>query len=259
MAWRFGSPLAWPAQAIRGASARAMIVAFIAAVGAVLLVVAPALAQEPLSWPPQPPVSPLDGGGDVAAACSVFTFRGDAANFWQAASNCTGCLAVPGCRFCLQTMECAPAADVDATCFELAASSPAQCPARPPCAGLGDTCESCVVDASCAWCASQRRCMPTEETFAAGCRGTVYERPCPTAARPTQRLWGDLFVEPDPDFGGGRLVVRGGCGPRVFSAASALSIKPFHTLRTPYHAVQGNPPTGLRRRPTWYSITRPSR
>jgi hypothetical protein len=51
--------------------------------------------------------------------------------------------------------------------------------------------------------------MTIEETFVAGCRGTVYDQPCPSTFVSENRVVGNLYVQPDSVFGGGELFVGG--------------------------------------------------
>jgi hypothetical protein len=100
--------------------------------------------------------------------------------YWEQADKCGACVATPGCGFCHSTMQCLagtsmgpsaiPCPDwiIDAT----------ECPIDPHCEKLVD-CTTCVTSDACAWCASSTTCMTIEETYDSGCRGTVFDPPCP--------------------------------------------------------------------------------
>ena len=80
----------------------------------------------------------------------------------------------------------------------------ASCPKEPACDDYLD-CGSCVAAESCAWCASDQRCLDVSAIFTRECHGTTFDAPCPTTWVPETRVVGDFILEPDGLFGGGQL------------------------------------------------------
>jgi Plexin repeat len=116
-------------------------------------------------------------------ACSAF----NAQDLAHSSGNCTGCLATSGCGFCLQTSECAPIGTLEVSCRDAVAMSSRECPVTPTELACNDhtDCGSCVAAGTgCSWCASQGACMVASQTFSSGCRGTVFDAPCPAVLTP---------------------------------------------------------------------------
>lgn len=112
----------------------------------------------------------------------------------------------------MQTLQCGLASELQLTCRDALASASGECPLPnyESCAEAAD-CGACMTVAGCAWCASASTCMAASATFAAGCRGTVFDAPCPASFTPANAVVGDLTVSPDPVLGGGTLRVIGAC------------------------------------------------
>ncbi|CAM9298518.1 unnamed protein product, partial [Phaeothamnion confervicola] len=151
--------------------------------------------------------------------------------------KCPGCLAVAGCGYCLSTLQCLEGTisgpGGGAPCPNWLADDEA-CPGVPHCDEY-EGCDACAGDDACAWCASAGVCLTVSDIFGSECRGLVFDPPCPTSFiggtlflsllsiitfNRQQRLRlqkfvvenrvvGDLVVEADPLFGGGRVTASG--------------------------------------------------
>ena len=68
-----------------------------------------------------------------------------------------------------------------------------------------------MADDACAYCADQSMCLTVSEIFEVegGCRGTVFDAPCPESFVGVNRVVGNLLVESDPSFGGGEFHLDG--------------------------------------------------
>lgn len=145
----------------------------------------------------------------ASSSCSLFSAI-DAVDAAGASANCSACVGATGCSFCLQTLQCGPAAELALSCRDALAAASGECPlpSADLCTDQAD-CGSCMAVAGCAWCASAASCMPASATFSAGCRGTVFDLPCPAIFTPRNDVVGDLTVQPDPVLGGGALRVTG--------------------------------------------------
>ena len=102
------------------------------------------------------------------------------------AGNCSGCVASPGCGFCLQTLTCAPLAESLFSCRDSVALAPGECAAAGADEGSGAlacagavNCTSCLLpDGMCAWCGDLGMCMAASDAAALGCSGALYTAPC---------------------------------------------------------------------------------
>ncbi len=68
-----------------------------------------------------------------------------------------------------------------------------------------------MADDACAYCADPGICLQVSEIFEVegGCRGTVFDAPCPDSFVGVNRVVGNLIVESDPAFGGGEFHLDG--------------------------------------------------
>jgi len=127
----------------------------------------------------------LTVGAVIATDCFAFSVAGGAGDAQVAASNCTGCLGTTGCGFCLQTLQCGSVESLQLECASSLALAASECPvAEAPQirSDLAD-CTGCLGSAAgCAWCSSFQSCVPSGDTFALGCRATIFDLPCPTVS-----------------------------------------------------------------------------
>lgn len=169
-------------------------------------------------------VAALTTSAVEASSCSIFSAI-DAVDAAGASANCSACVGATGCSFCLQTLQCGPASELALSCRDALAAASGECPlpSADLCTDQAD-CGSCMAVAGCAWCASAASCMPASATFSSGCRGTVFDLPCPAVFTPRNDVVGDLTVQPDPVLGGGALRVTGE-SPSVDSCPRNAEVK----------------------------------
>jgi hypothetical protein len=112
------------------------------------------------------------------------------------------------CRYCLSSLSCI-SSDSDQPCPDPVPGSNT-CPSLPQC-NVHTSCESCVADDACAYCADPGICLTVSDSFqvVGGCRGQVFDAPCPDSFVGVNRVIGNLIVESDPAFGGGELHLDG--------------------------------------------------
>ena len=131
------------------------------------------------------------------------------------------------------------AADSDQPC-PTPVTEVASCPSAPQCQMYTD-CERCVADDSCAFCADQNLCLTVSEIFEVegGCRGTVFDAPCPDSFIGVNRVVGNLIVESDPTFGGGEFQIDGHSADGATRWSATLAEDSFSLLAASSVAISG--------------------
>ncbi|KAJ8603997.1 hypothetical protein CTAYLR_003387 [Chrysophaeum taylorii] len=148
-------------------------------------------------------------------------------------SACNACTARRGCGFCLSSGAClrgddAGPAGVFCPTWHATTTS---CPIQPTCDDH-PTCGACVVDDSCAWCASEQRCMdlaqvyvfdenndhfllsknttdPRLRRFSRDCHSAVFDAPCPSSWVPETRVVGNFALDRDDAGDGAEIEITG--------------------------------------------------
>lgn len=143
--------------------------------------------------------------------CPSRSFDYDSAGLAGLEATCADCAGSSGCGFCLSTGACLrgdPSGPLSGSPCPTWLGDSASCPKEPVCEDHRD-CGGCVSDESCAWCASEQRCLDLSEIFTSDCHGTIFDAPCPASWVPETRVVGDFILEPDGLFGGGHLQSSG--------------------------------------------------
>jgi len=134
-------------------------------------------------------------------------------------SHCEPCLDIPGCIFCLSSLECIDGTneDTDFYCRE-ALNTTESCPVLPlPSCQFYDSCSACLdpaLNEGCAWCASTSECILSHDIFAlSGCVGALSQPlSCPKPSVPITTVEGDFVVKEVDEVGlGGSFHVEGSC------------------------------------------------
>jgi len=143
--------------------------------------------------------------------CPSRSFDYDSGGLAGLEATCADCAGSSGCGFCLSTGACLrgdPSGPLSGSPCPTWLGDSASCPKEPVCEDHRD-CGGCVSDESCAWCASEQRCLDLSEIFTSDCHGTIFDAPCPASWVPETRVVGDFILEPDGLFGGGHLQSSG--------------------------------------------------
>ena len=139
--------------------------------------------------------------------CASRSFDYDSGGLAGLEATCADCAGSSGCGFCLSTGACSAgdsSGPLDGSTCPTWLGDGASCPKEPVCDDHTD-CGGCVSDESCAWCASEQRCLDLSEIFTSDCHGTIFDAPCPASWAPETRVVGDFILEPDALSGGGHL------------------------------------------------------